>query len=436
MRAPKPIAPPEPDTAVKIAWQWCASRLARAAGFVALLVVVLGLAVPVPAARAAERKNFVLSETIGKRLLRVAELAEEEKYAEAVEILEPLTQKSRLKKYDRAQIFQTYGLMLAAVERYADATQALETALAIDYLPDTSMQSLKYNLAQLYMAEENFPRAIELLEDWMRNEESPNAQAEFLIAAAYAQTDDWDKALPHARRSVELSDEPVEQRLRMLLAVEFTLDHAEESQKVLKELVTYFPQKTYFIQLAATYSSKGDESRALAVLELADQQGFLDQEREILQLVQRYMYNDLPWPAARSLQRGLDAGTVEPTSKNLEMLASAYLAAREYDKALQPLAKAAELAEDGNLYVRLAQVYLEVEDWTSARKALDQAIAKGGLKNPGNAHLLRGISNFNDDRLDSARKAFNDALADEDTAENARKWIEVVDRAERERAQL
>lgn len=436
MKAREPILTRKPVAATPGARALCARRVVRAAGVLTALALLVGLALPAPTARAEERKNFVLSETIGKRLLRVAELAEEEQYGEAIEILEPLTQKSRLKKYDRAQIFQTYGLMLAAVERYAEATKALETALAIDYLPDTSMQSLKYNLAQLYMAEENFPRAIELLEDWMANEESPNAQAEFLIAAAYAQTDEWDKALPHARRSVELSDEPVEQRLRMLLAIEFTLDHTEESQKILKELVTHFPQKTYFMQLAATYSSKGDESRALAVLELADQQGFLDQEREILQLVQRYLYNDLPWPAARSLKRGLDAKTVEPTSKNLELLATAYLAAREYDKALGPLAKAAELAEDGNLYVRLAQVYLEVEDWTSARKALDQAVAKGGLKNPGNVHLLRGISNFNDDRLDSARKAFNDALADEDTADNARKWIEVVDRAERERAQL
>lgn len=408
------------------------------AGAWALAVVAIALSVmaPAPAARAQEKKNFVLSETIGKRLLRVSELAEEERYAETIEILQPLTQRSRLKKYDRAQVFQTYGYMLAALERYPEAAKALETALSIDYLPDASMQSLKYNLAQLYMASEGYTRAIALLEDWMKQEESPSAQAEFLISAAYAQTEQWDRALPHARRCVQLSDEPVEQRLRMLLAVEFQNGNAKESLAVLEQLVTHFPQKTYFMQLAAAYSNQGDESSALAVLELADEQGFLDQEREVLQLVQRYMYNDLPWPAARSLKRGLEAGIVEPTSKNLELYANALLAAREYDKALEPLARAAEAAEDGNLYVRLAQVHLEVENWTEAREALDAAVAKGGLRNPGNANLLRGISNFNDDRLESARAAFNEALAHEQSADNARKWLEQVERAERERARL
>lgn len=411
-------------------------RVLAGAWALAVVAITLSVMAPAPAARAQEKKNFVLSETIGKRLLRVSELAEEERYAETIEILQPLTQRSRLKKYDRAQVFQTYGYMLAALERYPEAAKALETALSIDYLPDASMQSLKYNLAQLYMASESYTRAIALLEDWMKQEESPSAQAEFLISAAYAQTEQWDRALPHARRCVQLSDEPVEQRLRMLLAVEFQNGNAKESLAVLEQLVTHFPQKTYFMQLAAAYSNQGDESSALAVLELADEQGFLDQEREVLQLVQRYMYNDLPWPAARSLKRGLEAGIVEPTSKNLELYANALLAAREYDKALEPLARAAEAAEDGNLYVRLAQVHLEVENWTEAREALDAAVAKGGLRNPGNANLLRGISNFNDDRLESARAAFNEALAHEQSADNARKWLEQVERAERERARL
>ncbi|MCH2184720.1 hypothetical protein MK280_02495, partial [Myxococcota bacterium] len=105
------------------------------------------------------KKNFIPSETVGKKLLRVSELAEEEKFAEAESYLEPLTQKKRLKKYDRALVFQTYGLMLAAQEKYKPATEALETSLAVDYLPDSSMQALRYNLAQLHMANENFPRS-------------------------------------------------------------------------------------------------------------------------------------------------------------------------------------------------------------------------------------------------------------------------------------
>lgn len=382
------------------------------------------------------KKNFAPSEAVGKRLLKVSELAEEEKYAEAEAVLEPLTKKTRLSKFDRASVFQTYGLMLAAQEKYKPATSAFETALAVDYLPDAAMQSLRYNLAQLYLADEKFDRAAVLLEEWMQHEEKPNAQAEFLLTVAYAQTEKWDKALEHGRKAVALSDEPTEQRLGLLLAIEYQNGNLPESLALLEQLVTHFPKKRYLMQLAAAYSTMGDEERALATLELADQQGWLDQEREVLQLAQRYQYHDLPWPAANTLIRAMEAGTVSRSVENLELLANALLSAREYKKAIEPLSEAAKLSPKGDLYVRLAQVYLEDENWSEARAALDAAIAKGGLRDSGNAYLLLGISNYNEDRLQSARTAFNQALRDDSTASSAERWLEYVDRAEQERALL
>ena len=382
------------------------------------------------------KKNFIPSESVGKRLLRVNELAEEEKYAEAESYLEPLTRKKRLKKHDRALVFQVYGLMLAAQEKYEPATEALETSLAVDYLPDSSMQALRYNLAQLHMARENFPRSIELLNIWMDNEEDPNAQSEFLLSAAYAQTDEWDKALPHARKAVTKSTKPVEQRLGLLLAVEFQNGNLLESLDTLKLLASHFPKKRYLVQLAAAYSGLEQEDNALATLEIADLEGWLDRESEIIQLTQRYLYAELPWQAAQALQRGLDREIVEANADNLELLANALLSAREYDAALVPLTRAAELSENGDLFVRLGQVHLQVENWPQARKALSAALKKGDLKKPGNASLLLGITNFNENRLKSARSAFQAALKDEETESSARQWLQHVDRAERERAQL
>lgn len=417
-------------------------RRHRALWHAASCAVALALALMMgTAAHAAEKerrskKNFAPSESVGKRLLKVSELAEEEKYAEAEAVLEPLTKKSRLTKFDRASVFQTYGLMLAAQEKYKPATTAFETALEVDYLPDPAMQSLRYNLAQLYLADEKFSRAIVLLEEWMSNEEKPNAQAEFLLTVAYAQTEQWNEALAHGRKAVQLSDEPVEQRLGLLLAIEYQNGNLAESLVLLEQLATHFPKKRYLMQLAGAYSQMGDEDKALATLELADQQGWLDEEREIVQLAQRYSYRELPWQAANTLQRGMKAGVVPRTAENLELLANALLAAREYDDAIEPLEEAAKLSPGGDLSVRLAQVHLEGENWAKAREALDAAIAKGGLRNPGNAYLLLGIANYNESRLQSARSAFDRAVADEDTAASARRWLEYVDRAEQERAQL
>jgi tetratricopeptide (TPR) repeat protein len=111
-------------------------------------------------------------------------------------------------------------------------------------------------------------------------------------------------------------------------------------------------------------------------------------------------------------------------------LANSLLSARETERALEPLEKAAELAGDGNAYIRLSQVYMQAERWDDANDAIRRAFEKGELKNPAYAHLLEGIAAFQRKRLQSARRAFTLALGDEATREIAKTWIQFVEREE------
>jgi tetratricopeptide (TPR) repeat protein len=374
------------------------------------------------------KRSYVLSEQTARKMLKFGELAEEERYEEALEVLDRLAKKSRLKKHDRAMIYQNRAYMLAALERYPEARESLEIALEQDALPDVSTNAIRFNLAQLYMSEEKFQKAVGMFELWIATAENPGAQAEFYMAAAYAQTEQYDKALPHARLAVAKSKSPVEQYMAVQLALEFQSGNLLESLDLLKQLATLFPRKRYYMQLAYSYSSMGEEGQALAMLELADVQGFIEKNDEVVNLAQRYMFQSLPYQAAKIVEKAFDDGIMEETSENYELLANSLLHAREYDSALDPLAKAAEMAEDGDLYIRLAQVYLEVENWKSARAALEAAVDKGGLRDPGNAQLLLGISNFNEKRFQSARTAFQTAMKDDNTAKSAKRWLEHVNR--------
>ena len=130
------------------------------------------------------------------------------------------------------------------------------------------------------------------------------------------------------------------------------------------------------------------------------------------------------------MKRGLKDGVIEDNSENLELYANSLLHAREYDLAIDPLRDAAEAAENGDLYHRLAQVHIEVENWNKARGALESALNKGDLRDEGSVLLLLGIANFNEDRLDSARKAFERAAKNEKQADSAEKWLNHVEAAE------
>ncbi len=388
------------------------------------------------AAKKKREKNYILSESTARQMLKVGEAAEEEDWDEVLDLLEPLTRRRRLKPHDKATVFGLVGQAWAAKEDYVKAAEAFEVALAQNAQVSTTQEFMKFNLAQLYMATENYERATELFEDWFANAENPNAQANFMMAAAYMVQEKFDKALPYARTCVEKSDEPTERYLRLLLGAEFQNGNLLQTFDVLKTLATHFPKKEYFLQLAAAYYQAGENENSLAMMELAYREGWLEKESELVGLAQRYYAADLPYRASQVMRKALEAEQIAATKENYEFYANSLLNARHYDESLVPLEKAASLSEDGELYVRLAQVYLEIQDWPKARGALKSALDKSELNNPGNAHLLLGIANFNEKRFDSAREEFQRAAKFDKTRKSANQWIRHVETALRDMEDL
>ena len=102
--------------------------------------------------------------------------------------------------------------------------------------------------------------------------------------------------------------------------------------------------------------------------------------------------------------------------------------AREYDDAVQPLTRAAELDESGRIYLRLAEVHIQRERWGEATDALRLAIEKGDLPNPGQAELLMGISFYSQKNPDRAVDWFVRAKRFEATRTEATTWLNHIAR--------
>jgi len=93
---------------------------------------------------------------------------------------------------------------------------------------------------------------------------------------------------------------------------------------------------------------------------------------------------------------------------------------------MEPLAEAARMSDNGDLYVKLAQVHLEREDWSKAREALEAAVDKGDLTDPGNAHLLLGVSHYNSGKLSAAERSFLEASNHDRQRKSAKRWIKHI----------
>ena len=329
----------------------------------------------------------------------------------------------RLNPYERALVYRMIAYVDYGAQDYEEAVEYFIKVLEEEVLPVREEAKVRFNIAQLHAAMQQWPEVISWLNRWLLYTEDPNPLGFYLMGIAYYQLQDFDAAITYTKKALDLSPEPREAWLRLLAALYAQKEDYKSATPILEELVLRFPKKQYWVQLSLIYGAREDYGVSLAVQQVAYEQGLLTEDKELRRLARSYLYNDLPYPAAKVLEKGLKDGAIEPDAKAFELLANSWIAAREYDRSLAPLRKAAELSQDGNLYVRLGQVHMQREDWSEAAELLQKAIEKGGLDNLGNAELLLGISYYNDSRVELARSTFVRARQYDSAREEADRWI-------------
>jgi tetratricopeptide (TPR) repeat protein len=194
-------------------------------------------------------------------------------------------------------------------------------------------------------------------------------------------------------------------------------------EKTLKELVVFYPKTQYWLQLSAVYDELKQPKRSLSVLETAYDKGYLSKESELMSFASLLLQEQIPFKAAKVIDQGIKDQDIERNSKNLVLLADAWMLAREYDKAVEVLEASVEIADTGEQAYKLAQVYMEKNEWEKSGKLINKAIQQGKLKDEGNAWLIQGLSFFNQKQIDSALSAFNKAKNFEKQSKAAEQWL-------------
>ena len=358
-----------------------------------------------------------------KRLSAAHEALAQEKYDDALVALEEMKDRSRLNEYEQALLWQTYGYIYASQGKYAPAIEAFEACLSVGGLPEEVQRNTQYNLAQLYVVQERFDDAVRVFQEWFSKTENPSPEAHHVYAIALYQKGDKGSALAQGELAVQKAKKPVESWLQLVLSLYFENKEYQKAIGVLETLVSLFPKKIYWVQLSAAYAQLDDHKQALAVLALARAQGMLNEGRELTHLVQLYLYNDIPYEAGQVLEESLAAGKVEATSDTWRLLSEAWVNARERGKAQKPLEQAAAGSATGDLYVRLAQIQIDREEWGAARQSLTRAIQKGKLTDPGSAQLLLGVASASDEQWEQALTAFQAAAQFEKNRRTAEAWL-------------
>lgn len=373
------------------------------------------------------KQTAALSQPVYDALKEAQELIESKQYSGGLAILEKLRSKGKRSAYETAQIWNLTAYAHYLQEKYPAAIKAYAEVLAQPELPEALVQSTLKTLAQLYFTVEDYKQALATVDRLMAALADPSPDIYMLKGQAHFQLGEFKQALGPIKTALKkyraAGKQPRENWLLLLRVCYYELKDFENMIAVVKELIALYPKDQYVLTLAGVYSELGDTTRQLALTETLYDSGRLKDAAQLVNLANLHLLHNVPYKAAQVLERGMQDGLIKTDERNLRLLSQAWYQAREDERAIPPLQQAANMSSDGELFVRLAQSYLNLDRWEEAVSAVEQGLARGGVRRPDTAHLMLGMALFNLRRLEAAEKAFTVAADDKRSSKAARQWL-------------
>lgn len=284
-------------------------------------------------------------------------------------------------------------------------------------------------------------RALAYLKRHLQNSKKPTLETQMFYAqllyqqAAADPTKVNQEMLRQAREVVEKgmmsTIQPKEGFYMLRLAILQQQNETRESVDLLELMVKKFPaKKDYWPLLMATYlnlaSTEKDPERqrenyirAINALERAQALGFMKTPKDNYNLVTIYITAGQFSRATELLHAGLKAGTIESNLSNWRVLGSYYQQANKELLAIDALKEAAKLyPAEGMIDLQIGEIYRQMEKTKDARDYYRTALAKGKLDKAQVAYQLLAYTSMELDDWTEAHRAINEAAKSPDFAKD------------------
>ena len=380
------------------------------------------------------RRTPALRNKVYERLAEAQTFIEAKQYPEALEILKDMEEqggKRALNSYELANLYNLFAFVYYSQEDFQGALRAYENVVSQPDIPLAMEINTRYTIAQLYFVMEDWQSGINALNDWFKVADAPSAQAYILLGQGYYQLKDYDRSLENTLIAMNMYKEkgkvPKEQWYSLARFLYFEKGDVPNTLATLEEMIVHYPKKQYWVQLSHMYGEAKEEKKQLAAMETAYVQDMLSKDREQVTMAYLYLNAEVPYKAARVLDKGIANESVEASSKTLEILGNSWRQAQEVKKSIPVMEQAAEKSDKGELYCRLGNVYLDNDEFKKAINANKKGLARGGVKRPDNCQLILGMAYFNTQEYSAARKAFKEAAKDKRSKKYADQWMKYMD---------
>ncbi|RDV25135.1 hypothetical protein DXV75_10975 [Alteromonas aestuariivivens] len=365
-------------------------------------------------------KTQLVGERTGKKVNAAFEAYNQDLVDEALQILIDIDPSD---DFDKAYVGRFIGNLLAAKE--GEGTKALgylKSAVEPKVLNDTEHSQTLKLLGDLSMQEQKYTDAVKWYDKWMEFTCKQDPDVYTRMGQAFYESKQLDKMIEPLDKAIALYEEPNKNPYVLKLTSFYERKMYPQTVAVAEELVRHFPETgRWWSQLGLFYMLVEDYKKALSTFEIAYQRGFLDKENQIKALAQLYSTNDIPYKAAKLLEKHVASGMLKDDAEMLANIANSYHQSRDYVTAANYYAKAAEKTQDPEYYRKQGTLLLVAEDYKGAIKALQNALERGA-DDVGKIHFSLMEANFYAGDFKGAYEHVVEAKKDKTIRRNAAAW--------------
>lgn len=372
-----------------------------------------------------------VSKEVYERIQKAQEMVEEKQYQGALKLLNNLYNPDKLTEYEQANVLNYVGFVYYNIDDINNAIRTYERMLAIPTLEPQMAKQTTYTMAQLLTMQENYPKALTVLNKWFTLEPNPAPEPFILKAQLVYNLDQYREMIAPIETAMRIANErgkPVkEDWWNLLNFAYFSTEDYRKVRDIQKTLLQNWPKSRYWKSLAGAFTELGEDEKLIYAYDAAHTQGMLVKDTEFVTMAQLYLQAEVPYKAATLLQEKMDGGAVEKSEKNYRLLSQSWMLSMEDQKAIPALQAAAKLASNGELDHRLANAFLNVGQYGDCVTSANTAVRKGGLKNPDNIQISLGMCLYNLRRYGDAKTAFRNAAKVPRSQRTSSQWIKVID---------
>jgi hypothetical protein len=280
---------------------------------------------------------------------------------------------------------------------YAAATKAYEDNAASPVMPDTDKKETFHNAMLLDSMQKNWANVIV----YGKQLEAINAmddQTYGVYALAYYNQKDMANAKLYAQKSIDIAKaagkQPPQTSLEIVLGAQASSHDQSGAISTLEQIVLQYNKPDDWRQLTNVgLGTKGIKNiDALFIYRLKDMTGSLSESDDYVTPgeIDSQMTFGYAVEAVKFYEAGINAGKVKPG--DVPGLAKARKDAAQDRASLAMYAASAAKAKNGDQDMKMAEDYWGYGRYADSEASARSAIAKGGLKDPGEAQMVLGMS--------------------------------------------